>query len=97
MDEVQIEIKDELIHQDEELQTKKKSIDSSSKENTNILNEEMHIKNEPINQGFILPLTNQENTLAKSGLINMKTEVKTEIKEEPFEKFEAREQGGILQ
>ena len=27
----------------------------------------------------------------------MKTEVKTEIKEEPFEKFEAREQGGILQ
>ena len=36
MDEVQIEIKDELIHQDEELQTKKKFIASSSKENDNM-------------------------------------------------------------
>ena len=36
MDEVKIEIKDELIHQDEELQTKKKFIASSSKENDNM-------------------------------------------------------------
>ena len=34
-----------------------------------------------------------DHPLAKSELI--KSEVKTEVKEEPFEKFEAREQGGI--
>ena len=57
MDEVKIEIKDEFIHQDEDLQTKKKSIAGSSKEITNVLNEEVHIKNEPIDQGFILQST----------------------------------------
>ena len=48
MDEVEIEIKDEFIHQDEELQTKKKSFASSSKENTNVKNEKVYIGNEPI-------------------------------------------------
>ena len=36
-----------------------------------------------------------EIPFVKSELLNMKTEVKTEVKEEPFETFEAREQGGI--
>ena len=48
MDEVQIEIKDEFIHQDEELQIKKKSIATSSIENKNISHEQVHIKNETI-------------------------------------------------
>ena len=95
MDEVKIEIKDEFIHQDEELQTKKKSIASSSKENTNVLNEEVHIENEPIDQGFILPLTEQENTSVKSGKIKMKMDSKTEVKQENFREFEAHEQVGI--
>ena len=95
MDEVEIEIKDEFIHQDEELQAKKKSIVSSSKENTNILNKEVHIKNEPIDQGFILPSTDQENTLVKSETIEMKTDLKTNVKKEDFGKFEACEQVGI--
>ena len=91
MDEVKIEIKDEFIHQDEELQTKKKSIASSSKENTNILNEELQIKNEPIDQGFILSLSDQENTLVKSETIEMKTDLKTEVKQENFGELPARE------
>ena len=48
MDEVQIEIKDEFIHQDEELHIKKKSIATSSIENKNISHEQVHIKNEMI-------------------------------------------------
>ena len=40
-----------------------------------------------------LKLVHGEKIEAKSVLI--KSEVKTEVKEEPFEKFEAREQGGI--
>ena len=95
MDEVKIEIKDEFIHQDEDLQTKKKSIASSSKEITNVLNEEFHIKNEPIGQRFILPSTDQENTLVKSETIEMKTDLKTEVKQENFGEFEACEQVGI--
>ena len=59
MDEVKIEIKDEFIHRDEDLQTKKKSIAASSKEITNVLNEEVHIKNEPIDHGFIFPSTDR--------------------------------------
>ena len=93
MDEV--EIKDEFIHQDEDLQTKKKSIASSSKGKTNVLKEEVHIENESIDQGFILPLTDQENTLVKSETIEMKTDLKTEIKQENFGEFEAREKVGI--
>ena len=91
------------------------------------------IKNEPIDPGFILPSTNQENAFDKSETIDIKTDLKTEvkqenfgeaceqvwtdfvtrkdfnypfakselikikpeIKEEPFENFEAREQDGI--
>ena len=51
MDAVKIEIKDEFVHQDEELQIKKKSIAISSIENTNISHEQVHIKNEPIDHG----------------------------------------------
>ena len=93
MDKVQIEIKDELIHKDEELQTKKKCIATSSIEKTNILNEKVHNRNVPIDQGIILPLTDQENTSVKSETI--KTELKTEVKKENFREFEAREQVGI--
>ena len=89
MDEVQIEIKDEFIHQDEELQTKKKSIASSSKGKTNVLlNEEVHIENESIDQGFILPLTDQENTLVQSETIELNTDLKTEVKQENFWEFD---------
>ena len=84
MDEVQIEIKDELIHQDEELQTKKKPIVPSLIEKTNILNGEVHIKNEPIDQGIILPSTEQGNTSVKSETI--------EVEQENFGEFEAHEQ-----
>ena len=55
----------------------------------------MHIKNEPINQGFLLPLTDQENTLVKSETIEMKTDLKINVKQENFREFEAREQVGI--
>ena len=53
------------------------------------------IKNEPIDQEFSLPSTNQENTLVKSETIDMKTDLKTEVKQENFGEFEAREQVGI--
>ena len=61
MDSVQIEIKDEFIHQDKELQIKKKSIATSSIENTNISHEQVHIKNEPIDHGSTLLLTENTN------------------------------------
>jgi hypothetical protein len=151
MDAVQIEIKDEFPYQHQEFQNENQSADVSSTRNSNILNEELHIRNEHNDQGIILPSTYQENTLIKPETIKMKTdtimdmfckrctlqfdkkyvfdlhlllvhgekietisktfnepdnldltkseviksEVKTEVKEEPFEKFEAREQGGI--
>ena len=90
MDKVQIEIvKDEFIHQDE---AKKKSIATSSIEKTNILNEKVHVL---IDQGIILPLTEQETTSVKSGKIKMKMDSKTEVKQENFRKFETHEQVGI--
>ena len=92
MDEVQIEIKDELIHQDEELQTKKKPIVTSLIVNRNILNEEVHMKNEPIDQGIILPSTEQGNTSVKYETIEMKTNLRTEVEQESFGEFEAHEQ-----
>ena len=95
MDEVEIEIKEEFIPQDEELQTKNKYIASSSEENTNVLNKEVHIKDEPIDQEFILPSTDQENSLVKSDTIEMKMDLKTEVKQESFGEFEAHEQGGF--
>ena len=55
----------------------------------------MHIKSEPIYQGFILPSSDQENTLVKSETIEMKTDFKTEVKQENFRGFEACEQIGI--
>ena len=61
MDAVKIEIKDEFVHQDEELQIKKKSIAISSIENTNISHEQVHIKNEPIDHGSTLLLTENTN------------------------------------
>ena len=88
MDEVQIEIKDELIHQDEEVQTKKNPIVTSLIEETNILNEEVHIKDEPIDQVIILPSTEQD----KSEPIKMKTDLKTKVKQENFGDFESCEQ-----
>ena len=93
--EVQIEIKDELIHQDKELQTKKKPIATSSIEKTNILNEEVQTRNESIDQGIILPSTEQRNILVKLEAISIKTDLKTEVKEEKFRDFEAHEQVGI--
>ena len=48
MDEVQIEIKDEFTHQ--ELQFENNYFAASSIENTNILNEELHIKDQSISQ-----------------------------------------------
>ena len=53
------------------------------------------IKNEPIDQEISLPSTNQENTLVKSETIDMKTNLKPEVKQENFGEFEAREQVGI--
>ena len=44
MDEEQIEIKDEFLHQHKELQFENNSIAASAIENTNFLNEEVHIK-----------------------------------------------------
>ena len=93
MDKVQIEVKDELIHKDEELQTKKKSIAAYSIEETNILDGKVHNNNVLIDKGIILPSTDQENTSVKSETI--KTELKTEVKKENFKEFEAREQVGI--
>ena len=58
MDEVQIEIKDEFTHQ--ELQFENNSFVASSIENTNILNEEVHIKDQSIYQGYIF--SSRENT-----------------------------------
>ena len=55
MDEVQIEIKDEFTHQ--ELQFENNSFVASSIENTNILNEEeVHIKAQSIDQGYIFSI-----------------------------------------
>ena len=48
MDEEQIEIKDEFLHQHKQLQFKNNSIAASSIENKNVLNEDVHIKEEPI-------------------------------------------------
>ena len=115
MDEVKIEIKDELIHQDEELQTKKKFIASSSKENTNMFCNrcvlqfekkyvfDLHLKLVHGEKPFKEPekLEDSETdikpetvfSLSESELI--KSEVKTEVKDETFEKFESREQDGI--
>ena len=92
MDKVQIEIKDELIHQDE---AKKKSIATSSIEKTNILNEKVHNNNVRIDQWTILPSTEQENTSVKSETIKMKMDLKTEVKQENFREFETHEQVGI--
>ena len=90
-----IQIEDELIHQGEELQIKKKSIARSSTENTNSLREEVQTRNESIDHGMILPLTEQRNTLVKSETISIKTDLKTEVKEEKFREFEANEQVGV--
>ena len=57
MDAVQIEIKDEFLHQHQDFQNKNQSVDVSSTGNSNILNEEVHIKNEH---------NDQENTLIES-------------------------------
>ena len=143
MDAVKIEIKDEFVHQDEELQIKEKYIAISSIENTNISHEQVHIKNEPIDHGSNLlstenanltnssmikqdvsdaenqearkkgietqksstdnaildlkkPLSNlhdciQERTFLKSETIEMKTNLKTEVKQENYGEFPARE------
>ena len=53
------------------------------------------IKDEPIDQDFSLPSTNQDNTLVKPESIDMKTDLKTEVKQENFGDFEAHEQIGI--
>ena len=55
MNEVKIEMENEFIHQHEELQVKNESMVTSSTENTNTLKDEVHIKDELIDQGFILP------------------------------------------
>ena len=58
MDEVQIEIKDEFTHQ--QLEFENTTFVVSSIENTNILNEKVHIKDQSIDQGYIL--SSRENT-----------------------------------
>ena len=73
-----------MIHQGEELQTKKKTIATSLIENTSSLNEEVQTKKEPIDQGLILPSTEQGNTLVKSGTLETKTDLKPEVKQEKF-------------
>ena len=58
MEDGQIYMKNCVIYQHEDLEIKHEPIDKLPvlplSENDNILNEEVHIKNEPINQGFIL-------------------------------------------
>ena len=71
----------------DEVQTEKKSIATSSIEKTNILNEKVHNNNVLIDQGIILPLTEQENTSVKSEKIKMKMDSKTEVKQENFREF----------
>ena len=63
MDEEQIEIKDEFLHQHEELQFTNISVAVSAIENTNFLNEEVHIKDEPID---LLPSTENINFMNSS-------------------------------
>ena len=96
MDEEEIDIKDELIDQNEFLQFKDKSIDQLSvlplTENNNILNKEMHIKDEPINQGYLLSSKEHTNFTNSSNCQKTKQEIpETCEKSEPFNEPEKNE------
>ena len=92
MDEVQIEIKDEFTHQ--ELQFENNSFFASSIENTNILNEEVHIKDRSSDQGYIL--SSRENTnFTNSSIVPI---INQEIPEtcDKYESFNEPEKLGIF-
>ena len=97
MDEVKIEIKDELIHQDEELQTKKKFIASSSKENTNMFCNRCVLQFE---KKYVfdlhLKLVHGEKPFKEpEKLEESETDIKPEIVFSLSEEFKSREQDGI--
>ena len=97
MDEEQIEIKDEFLHQHEELQFKNISVAVSAIENTNFLNEEVHIKDEP---NDLLPSTENINFINSSICPSIKEETseictKSKTFNEP-KKFEGSEESAIF-
>ena len=92
MDVVQIEIKDEFTHQ--ELQFENNSFVASSIETTNILNEELHIKDQSIDQGYILSPRKNTN-FTNSSIIPI---IKQEIPEtcDKYKPFNEPEKLGIF-
>ena len=75
MNEVQIEMKNGFIHQHEELQVKNESMVASSSEDANILSDKVHIKDELIDQGFILPSAENTKFMSPSICPMLKQEV----------------------
>ena len=94
MDEEQIEIKDEFLHQHEELLFENDFIAASSIENTNILNEEVHIKDEPSD----LLLTTENMNFINSPICPTINEETSEIctKFKTFNESENLEESGIF-
>ena len=92
MDEVQIEIKDEFTHQ--ELQFENNSFVASSIGNTNILNEEVLIKDQSIHQGYILSPRKNTN-FTNSSIVPI---IKQEIPEtcDKYKPFNEPEKLGIF-
>ena len=92
MDEVQIEIKDEFTHQ--QLKFENNYFLASPIENTNILNEEVHIKDRSSDQGYIL--SSRENTnFTNSSIVPI---INQEIPEtcDKYESFNEPEKLGIF-
>ena len=92
MDEVQREIKDEFTQQ--QLKFENNYFPASPIENTNILNEEVHIKDQSIDQRYIL--SSRENTNCKNSSIGPIT--KQEIPEtfDRYKPFNEPEKLGIF-
>ena len=92
MDEEHIEIKDEFTHQ--QLKFENNYFAASQIENTNILNEELHIKDQSSDQGYIL--SPQENTnFMNSSIVPI---IKQEIPEtcDKYKPFNEPEKLGIF-
>ena len=94
MNEVKIEMENEFIHQHEELQVRNESMVTSSTENANVLNEDVHIKDELIDQGFILP--SAENTKFMSFSMIKEEVSETNIKAKAFDEHEKLENSEIV-